>query len=63
MRCSSWISRCHASGTTSFDVAFDGHVGERRVFDAVITYVVVKMGTLEPIRVPPIVRDAADHAA
>jgi acyl-CoA thioester hydrolase len=43
-------------GNTSFDVAFDGHVDDRPVFDAVLTYVVVKMGTLEPVRVPDVLR-------
>ena len=34
-------------GNTSFDVRFTGTVGERPVFTNVITYVGVKLGTLE----------------
>jgi acyl-CoA thioesterase FadM len=50
-------------GNTSLDVGFDGRVGDRPVFDAVITYVTVKMGTLEPVRVPAVLRDRAHSAA
>jgi acyl-CoA thioester hydrolase len=46
-------------GTTSFDVRFDGAVGDRHVFTAVITYVAVKTGTTETIRVPDDFRAAA----
>jgi acyl-CoA thioester hydrolase len=45
-------------GTTSFDVLFDGRVGERPVFEAVITYVSVKPGTVEPRPVPDDIRAA-----
>jgi acyl-CoA thioester hydrolase len=50
----------HASrwGNTSFDVTFDGSVGERPVFQCVITYVGVKMGTLETMAPPATVRAA-----
>jgi acyl-CoA thioester hydrolase len=50
-------------GNTSFDVAFAGHVDERRVFDAVITYVTVRMNTLEPVFVPAVLRDSARSTA
>ena len=39
-------------GTTSFDIGFTGSVGERPVFEGVITYVCVKPGTVEPMPVP-----------
>jgi acyl-CoA thioester hydrolase len=39
-------------GTTSIDIRFDGAVGERPVFTAVLTYVSVTPGTTDPI-VPP----------
>jgi acyl-CoA thioester hydrolase len=45
-------------GTTSFDVGFAGSVGERPVFDAVLTYVSVAPGTLDPAPVPDDVRAA-----
>lgn len=45
-------------GNTSMDIGFDGSVGERPVFDAVITYIVVKAGTTEPTPVPAYVRTA-----
>ena len=44
-------------GNTSFDVRFAGAVGERPVFEAIITYVCVKPGTVEPIPVPADARD------
>jgi acyl-CoA thioester hydrolase len=44
-------------GNTSFDVVFDGSVGERPVFSAVITYVGVRAGTTETMRVPDEVRE------
>ena len=47
-------------GTTSFDVGFEGTVGDGPVFTAVITYVAVKMGTVEPVPVPDEFRAAAD---
>jgi acyl-CoA thioester hydrolase len=39
-------------GTTSFDVTFTGTVGERPIFTNVITYVGVKLGTLETMAPP-----------
>jgi acyl-CoA thioester hydrolase len=45
-------------GRTSFDVGFIGAVGERPVFEAVLTYVSVAPGTLEPSPVPDHVRAA-----
>lgn len=45
-------------GTTSFDVRFQGSVGERPVIDALLTYVAVTPGTVEPTPVPEQVRDA-----
>ena len=39
-------------GTTSFDVQFTGTVGDRAVFDNVITYVGVRFGTLETMPPP-----------
>jgi acyl-CoA thioester hydrolase len=45
-------------GSTSFVVGFDGGVGERPVFEAVITYVSVRPGTAEPTPVPEQVRQA-----
>lgn len=46
-------------GTTSFDVGFDGSVGEMPVFTADLTYVAVRTGTTEPVRVPEDFRAAA----
>jgi YbgC/YbaW family acyl-CoA thioester hydrolase len=43
-------------GSTSFDVAFTGRVGERPVFRGVITYVGVRFGTREKAPPPPEVR-------
>jgi acyl-CoA thioester hydrolase len=43
-------------GTTSFDVHFDGRVGERVVFEATVTYVGVRAGTTDPTPPPPEVR-------
>jgi acyl-CoA thioester hydrolase len=43
-------------GRTSFDVAFTGHVGERPVFTATITYVGVSPGDHTPIAPPDVVR-------
>jgi acyl-CoA thioester hydrolase len=45
-------------GSTSFVVGFDGSVGERPVFEALITYVSVRPGTVEPSPVPEQVRQA-----
>ena len=45
-------------GTTSFDVGFEGSVGERPVFTAVVTYVAVTPGTISPTPVPEAVRSA-----
>ncbi len=39
-------------GRTSFDIGFAGAVGERPVFEAIITYVCVKPGTVEAMPVP-----------
>ena len=47
-------------GNTSFDLGFDGSVGEQPVFSADITYVAVKAGTTETVRVPDDFRAAAD---
>ena len=45
-------------GNTSFDVGFAGSVGERPVFEAVITYISVAPGTVDPAPVPEAVRVA-----
>jgi acyl-CoA thioester hydrolase len=45
-------------GTTSFDVGFHGQVGERPVFDAVITYVGVVRGTTQTMAPPADIRAA-----
>jgi acyl-CoA thioester hydrolase len=45
-------------GRTSFDMAFTGHVGERPVFTATITYVGVSPGDHTPVPVPDHVRAA-----
>ncbi|HEY8523490.1 MAG TPA: thioesterase family protein [Acidimicrobiales bacterium] len=45
-------------GTTSFDVGFEGSVGERPIFDATLTYVAVEPGTTNPTPVPDEVRAA-----
>jgi acyl-CoA thioester hydrolase len=45
-------------GSTSFDMAFVGRVGDRDVFTATITYVGVRPGTSEPIPPPSVVRTA-----
>jgi acyl-CoA thioester hydrolase len=39
-------------GTSSFDVAFVGRVGDRPVFTTTLTYVGVRHGTLETMPVP-----------
>lgn len=39
-------------GRTSFDVGFEGSVGERPVFTAELTYVAIRPGTAEPVPVP-----------
>ncbi len=46
-------------GTTSFDVRFEGAVAGAPVFDAEITYVAVRTGTTETVRVPDAFRAAA----
>jgi acyl-CoA thioester hydrolase len=46
-------------GTTSFDVRFVGTVGDRPIFEADLTYVGVKTGTLETVPVPAAFRAAA----
>ena len=43
-------------GTTSFGVSIAGAVGERPVFDALLTYVSVRPGTHEPMPTPDDVR-------
>jgi len=50
------IPRVTRWGNTSFDVTVDGAVGERAVFQAVILYVGVKLGTKEPMPPPDTVR-------
>ncbi|MCU1353695.1 MAG: thioesterase [Acidimicrobiales bacterium] len=49
-------------GTTSFDVAFRGLVGERPVFTASITYVCIEPGTKAKLAVPDDVRAALGPA-
>lgn len=46
-------------GNSSFDVAFSGTVDGAPVFTAVITYVAVRTGTTETVRVPDEFRAAA----
>lgn len=45
-------------GTTSFDIGYEGSVGEQPVFAAVVTYVSVAPGTTDPAPVPEAVRSA-----
>jgi acyl-CoA thioester hydrolase len=45
-------------GNTSFDVGFQGAVGEQPVFEAVVTYVSVTPGTMDPTPVPEAIRAA-----
>jgi acyl-CoA thioester hydrolase len=45
-------------GTTSFDIGFEGSVGEQPVFTAVVTYISVAPGTTAPAPVPEAVRSA-----
>ena len=52
------VPRVTRWGNTSFDVTVDGVVGERAVFQAVILYVGVKLGTKDPIPPPDVVRFA-----
>jgi YbgC/YbaW family acyl-CoA thioester hydrolase len=47
-------------GTTSFDVTFDGAVGDRPVFTAVVTYVSVTPGTTTAVPTPEHVRASID---
>jgi len=49
-------------GTTSFDVAFRGRVGERPVFKTTITYVGVDAGTRSKAPPPPPVRERLGEA-
>jgi acyl-CoA thioester hydrolase len=49
-------------GTSSFDVRFDGTVDGAPVFDAVLTYVAVRTGSAETVRVPDDFRAAAGGA-
>ena len=46
-------------GTTSFDVRFDGAGEGEAVFTADLTYVAVRTGTRETVRVPDVFREAA----
>jgi acyl-CoA thioesterase FadM len=46
-------------GTSSFDVRFEGTVGDLSVFTAELTYVAVSTGTTQPVRVPDEFRAAA----
>jgi acyl-CoA thioester hydrolase len=50
-------------GTTSFDVGFRGHVDERPVFRATITYVGVRAGTRETMAPPAEVRSRMEGPA
>jgi acyl-CoA thioester hydrolase len=45
-------------GRTSFDVGFEGSVGERPIFDATLTYIAVEPGTTTPTPVPDEARTA-----
>jgi acyl-CoA thioester hydrolase len=45
-------------GRTSFDVGFTGHVGQRQVFTATITYVGVSPGDHTPVEPPGHIRAA-----
>ena len=46
-------------GNTSFDLAFEGRVADAPVFNATVTYVAVRTGSNEPVRVPDDFRAAA----
>lgn len=46
-------------GTTSFDVGFDGTIAGAPIFSADLTYVAVRTGTIETLRVPDDFRAAA----
>ena len=52
------VPRLSRWGNTSFDITIDGAVGERPVFQAVVLYVGVKMGTKEPMPPPDSFRTA-----
>ena len=54
----SLVPRVTRWGNTSFDVTIDGSVGERPVFQAVVVYVGVTMGTKTPAPVPDAFRAA-----
>jgi acyl-CoA thioester hydrolase len=51
------VPRISRWGTTSYDVTTTGHVGERAVFTATVTYVNVTPGTTTPAPVPDQVRE------
>lgn len=50
-------------GTTSFDVRFTMHVGDRPVAAALLTYVGVKLGTTEKMAVPDEFKAALERGA
>jgi acyl-CoA thioester hydrolase len=52
------VPRVSRWGNTSFDVTIDGSVAERPVFQAVVVYVGVTMGTREPAPTPDHIRAA-----
>ena len=56
--CDARVSRW---GNTSFDVSINGSVGERHIFDAVITYVSIDPVAQTPAPVPLFVREALDR--
>jgi acyl-CoA thioester hydrolase len=49
-------------GTSSFDVRFEGSVGDEHVFTADVTYVAVVTGTTQTVAVPAEFRTAAGTA-
>lgn len=49
-------------GRSSFDVGVAGHVDDRAVFTAVITYVGVQHGTVTPVPAPEKIRTALGDA-
>ncbi len=50
------VPRVSRWGTTSFDVTVEGSVGERPVFQALVLYVGVQLGTKTPMPPPERVR-------
>lgn len=50
-------------GNSSFDIGFDGTVAGQAVFSAELTYVAVRTGTTETVRVPDDFRAAASAPA